>query len=164
MAQLFSKLIIWQKLIVYLVFALWSVVKELKHDVTCSDAVVSVQGDAVLWQPVIGIIAAPPQLEGGAAHLLNTWDMSLPIQTPGQWLFHIANSSIFQLPQTPPTAYPVSIKHLFWQTSFWVKLLTILILDWWQTLDNLYWKSWWLGAGRVPASEQSLCIWYFDIY
>ena len=97
------KSIIWRKLIVYLVFALWSVVKELKHDVTCSDAAVSVQGDAVLWQPVIGIIAAPPQLEGGAAHLLNTWDMSLPLHTPGQWLFHITNSSIFQLPPTPPS-------------------------------------------------------------
>ena len=57
------------------------------------------------------------------------------LQTPGQRLFHITNSSIFQLPPTPPTAYPISIKYLFWQTSFWVKLLTIS----WYWTDGKLW-------------------------
>ena len=96
------KSFIWRKLIVYLVFALWSVVKELKHHVTWSDAV-SVQGDTVLWQPVIGIIAAPPQLEllwqGGAAHLLNTWDMSLDCRHQGRGFFTSLTQAYFNCPR-----------------------------------------------------------------
>ena len=96
------KSFIWRKLIVYLVFALWSVVKELKHHVTWSDAV-SVQGDSVLWQPVIGIIAAPPQLEllwqGGAAHLLNTWDMSLDCRHQASGFFTSLTQAYFNCPR-----------------------------------------------------------------